>query len=168
MPEKEVLISISKKSRKFGAVVLTENRLIYYNQNWLATKWKSPEKTAAEITAKLISTYRPTCLVTEQLTFKQQHIPSSIKARQTILDVAKKNQLAIKEYSLSEARASLSSGIKATKDNVARILISRYPEFKRFRPNEAGWQIAHYQPLFNALTLGFHFFNDKKDMSVTS
>jgi|SRR5882757_851855 len=163
MPEKEILISISKKSRKLGIVILTESRVIYYNQNWLVNKRKSAEETAAEITEKLIDAYKPVCLVMERLTFKQQQRTQSfIKARQKIFEVAKRHRLAIKEYSLQEARASFCPGVKVTKNSVARILVFQYPEFARFRPEKPGWQIDHYQPLFNALALGFHFLKDVK------
>ena len=157
------LLAIAPFYRGFGFVVVGNGqRLIGYGMKRGGTANKQ-ERFLPQVTS-LMQYYRPTAIVVEDWTATECRRAAWIRELlQELWDLAAREQIPAQRFSRSAVQVTFSpDGKKATKHQVARFLVSLYPE------------IAHKQPpvrkpwmgedarmyLFDALALALVFYAD--------
>jgi Holliday junction resolvasome RuvABC endonuclease subunit len=140
-----------------GVAVFEDTSLRYYGVKCLRVPG-TPEqvrRAAARILTELIAAHRPSHVAVEQPLVVQQraellaHVIAAIKA------TARARGLTVSEYAPLEVRRQVCEGSRATKSDVARRLVTRYPELRRYTalPGKA-WAEAYYERMFGAVAVG--------------
>jgi Holliday junction resolvasome RuvABC endonuclease subunit len=154
MSHPKTILATALTSRKLAVAIFFEERLIYYQSSSLASKEKCPADVAARNIENLIRAYNAKSLAIEELVYKQQQIPTVTTLRQKTIKVSRKYGLTVRSYTPSEVRSSLCRDSKSTNTALARVLVSHYPELKKFWRNQTEHQSAYRQLLFKAIAIG--------------
>jgi Holliday junction resolvasome RuvABC endonuclease subunit len=158
MPIKEsVILALDPGTREMGVAVLQGDELLDYRVKTFRNgrKVKDLLIQAAECMNELLDLYKPDVVVIEKPFFaKTKRSALLVFLVQELRRGARARGAALKLIGPLEVRARLLENSKATKRDVARKVIERFPELREhFHPGDH-WRERYWGHVFDAVALG--------------
>jgi Holliday junction resolvasome RuvABC endonuclease subunit len=140
-----------------GVAVLDRGHLIYHAVK-VIKKGGSPNQTlqnARRIILRLISDLRPDMLVIEKAFFAKSRNVSLLNVLvDEIRAIARRKGIRIVSFSPSTVKKFITGNGWATKAEVGRAVVLKYPELKVYLTQDRAWKERFHQNMFDAVALG--------------
>ncbi len=150
------ILAIDPGTREMGIAFLEEGKLIYYGVKVISKK--SPHETLKEgrkIILRLIRDFKPRLLVVEKAFFAQSRNLALLNVFfDEIKAIGKRKKLKFISYAPSTVKKFICGDGRASKKEVAKIIVSKYPELKVYLTQDRAWKERYHQNMFDAVSLG--------------
>ena len=160
------ILAIDPGTRKMGVAFLDKGNLIYYGVK-VIKKYKSPHETlkgCRRIVLRLINDFRPTILVVEKAFFSKNRNASLLNVFvDEIKAIARRKKIRLVSYAPNTVKKHICGYGRASKKDVARVIVSKYPELKVYLTQDRDWKERYHQNMFDAVALGV--ISQKKGIS---
>jgi crossover junction endodeoxyribonuclease RuvC len=158
-------LAIDPGTREMGVAFLEEGKLIYYGVKAIKKK-KSPHETLREgrkIILRLINDFKPDVLVLEKAFFVNNRSASLLNVFvDEIKAIGRRKGLKVISYAPSTVKKFICGNGRASKREVARVIVSKYPELKVYLTQDRAWKEEYHQNMFDAVALGMMEVTQKK------
>jgi crossover junction endodeoxyribonuclease RuvC len=158
MPKnKPKILAIDPGTREMGVAFLEGEKLIYHGVKAIPTD-KSPNeklKEGREIIIRLINDFKPDILVVEKSFFANNRTASLLHAFiNEIRAIGSKKGLKVMSYATSTVRKSIAGNGRASKKELSKVIVSKYPTLKVYISQDRAWKELYHQNMFDAIALG--------------
>jgi len=151
------ILAIDPGTRFMGAALLEKGQLIYHTVK-VIKKGGSPNQTlqnARRIILRLISDLKPDMLVVEKAFFAKSRNVSLLNVLvDEIRAIARRKRIKIVSFSPSTVKKFICGNGWATKAEVSRAVVLKYPELKVYLTQDRAWKERFHQNMFDAVALG--------------
>jgi len=151
------ILAIDPGTRFMGIALLEKGQLIYHTVK-VIKKGGSPNQTlqnARRIILRLISDLSPDMLVVEKAFFAKSRNVSLLNVLvDEIKAIARRKGIEIVSFSPSTVKKFITGNGWASKDEVARAVVLKYPELKVYLTQDRAWKERFHQNMFDAVALG--------------
>ncbi len=157
MPKHKRILAIDPGTREMGIALLEGERLLYHGVKVFAKK-TSPHETlnqGRETVIRLINDFRPDILVFEKTFFANNRNSALINVLvDEIKTIGKKRKLQVVGYAANTVKKFICGNGRATKKEVARAVIGRFPELTVYLKQDRKWKESYHHNMFDAVALG--------------
>lgn len=154
---KTKILAIDPGTRDMGVALLEGDKLIYHGVKTIK-KRTSPHETleaGRKIVFRLIKDLRPHILVVEKTFFKNNRNSSLLNVfYDEIIAIGKRKRLKVKSYAPNTVKKYICGNGCASKEEVAKVIVSKYPELKVYISQDRKWKERYHQNMFDAVALG--------------
>lgn len=151
------ILAIDPGTKYMGVALLDNGALIYSGVKVIHNR-RSPHeiiKTCREIILHLINDYRPWALVVEKTFFANNRNSALLNVLfDEIKIIGKRKNLQIICFAPSTVKKAICGNGLASKEDVARVVIAKYPELKVYLTQDRKWKERFHQNMFDAVALG--------------
>lgn len=162
MKKKQNILAIDPGTRYIGFALLDKGELVHYGVKTIS-KMKSSNETlmrGRKIILRLINDFQPQVLVVEKTFFGNNKdsilLNTFVKQIQTI---GKKKRLEVVSIATNTVRKAICGNGTASKEDVARAIVSRFPELQPYLTSDRKWKERFQQNMFDAVALGLACFD---------
>jgi Holliday junction resolvasome RuvABC endonuclease subunit len=154
------ILAIDPGTRYMGVAFLDGDKLIYHGVKVIPNdnNDKSPNeklKEGKEIIIRLINDFKPDILVIEKSFFANNRTASLLHAFiNEIKAIGNKKGLKVVSYATSTVRKSIAGNGRATKKELSKVIVSKYPTLKVYMSQDRAWKELYHQNMFDAIALG--------------
>jgi Holliday junction resolvasome RuvABC endonuclease subunit len=158
MPKnKSRILAIDPGTTLMGVAVLDRGQLIYHGVK-VIKKGSSPNENlqhARRVILRVIKDLRPDIVVVEKAFFAKSRNVSLLNVLvDEIKAIAKRKDLKLLSYSPSTVKKFICGNGWATKAEVSRAVVLKYPELKVYLTQDRAWKERFHQNMFDAVALG--------------
>lgn len=166
MPNKRTkILSIDPGTREMGVALLQNGDLIYHGVK-LIKKGRSPHENLREgriVVLRLINDFKPQVLVVERTFFAQNKNCALLNVFvDEIKTIGKRKGLKVESFAPNTVKKFICGHGRASKQDVARVIISIYPELKVYLTQDRKWKEEYWHNVFDAVALGIMASSNKK------
>lgn len=140
-----------------GVAFLDNCKLIYHGVKTFK-KRISPHETLMEgrkTVLRLINDFEPGILVVEKTFFANNRNAALLNVfMDEILAVGKRKGLKVISYAPNTVKKAICGNGRASKEEVARVIVSKFPELKVYLAQDRKWKDKYHQNMFDAVALG--------------
>lgn len=112
-------------------------------------------KAGRRIILRLIKDFRPRVLAVEKTFFANNRNSALLNVySDEIIAIGKRKKLKVVSYASNTIRKAICGNGRASKEDVARVLVSRFPELRVYLTQDRKWKVRYHQNMFDALALG--------------
>jgi crossover junction endodeoxyribonuclease RuvC len=157
MKTKSRVLAIDPGTRDMGVALLEGSTLIYHDVKVIRRKRSPHEKLKAgrEIILRLIRDFRPDALVVEKTFIASNRNASLLNVfADEIVAIGKRKGLVVKAYAPSTMKKAICGNGHASKEEVARAVVAKYPDLKVYLTQDRKWKAKYHQNMFDAVALG--------------
>jgi len=158
------ILAIDPGTKDMGVAFLDNGDLIYHGVKIIKNR-RSPHEILNEgrkIILRLIRDFKPDVLVYEKAFFSNNR---SIALLNTFVDeikvLARRKGIKIVGYAPSTIKKAICGNGRASKKEVAKIIVTRFPELKVYLTQDRAWKEKYHQNMFDAVALGMMAENHK-------
>ena len=150
------ILAIDPGLRYMGYALMDDGNLLYYGVK-VIDKSASPHATLTEgrkTILRLINDFKPEILVYEQSFFKNNKTAALLNVLVSeIKAIGKRKKLTAISVAPSKLKKRICGTGRATKQEVACVVISKYPKLKVYLPQAQKWKERYWYNLFDAVAL---------------
>ena len=150
------ILAIDPGTREMGIAFFDDGKLIYYGVKTIK-KGKSPSETLKEgrkIILRLIKDFKPNVLVVEKAFFANNRNASLLNVLvDEIKAIGKRKGLKVVSFAPSTVKKAICGNGRASKREVARIIVSKYSELKVYLTQDRAWKELYHQNMFDGVAL---------------
>lgn len=154
---KTKILAIDPGTRAMGVALLENDKLIYHAVISIK-KGKTPHETLAEgrrIILRLIADFQPDVLAVEKTFFANNRNAAILNVfADEIKAIGRKKGLEVFAFAPSTVKKFIAGNGRASKLEVAKIVIAQYPELKVYLNQDRKWKEAYHLNMFDAVALG--------------
>jgi crossover junction endodeoxyribonuclease RuvC len=154
---KPKILAIDPGTRYMGVAFLDGEKLIYHGVKVILND-KSPNeklKEGKEIIIRLIDDFKPDILVVEKSFFANNRTASLLHVFiNEIIAIGNKKGLKVVNYATSTVRKSVCGNGRASKKELSKVIVSKYPNLKVYMSQDRAWKELYHQNMFDAIALG--------------
>jgi len=151
------ILAIDPGTREMGIAFLEEGKLIYHGVKVIGKK-KTPSEALKEgrrIILRLIKDFKPGALVLEKAFFANNQSAALLNVFvDEIKAIGRRKGLKVMSFAPSTVKKAICGNSRASKKEVARVIISKYPELKVYLTQDRAWKEEYHQNMFDAVALG--------------
>ena len=151
------ILAIDPGTRYVGIAFFEGKELVYYGVKTIK-KMALAHDTLQEgrkIISRLIQDFKPTTLVVEKTFFSNNRNSALLNVfADEIKVIGKKKGLKVVAYAANTVRKSVCGNGSASKDEVAKVIVSYYPELKPYLTSDRKWKEKFHRNMFDAVALG--------------
>ncbi len=151
------VLAIDPGTREIGIAFLEGDTIVYHEVKMIPKK-KKPQETLREgkkIVLRLINDFRPQILAVEKTYFANNRKAATLNAFVAwIRMIGKRKGLSVVSYASNTVRKYVCGNGRASKEEVARAIIARYPELKVYVTQDRKWKASYHHNMFDAVALG--------------
>jgi len=150
------ILAIDPGTREMGVAFLEGGKLIYHGVKVIRKKRSPHERLQAgrEIVLRLIRDFRPAILVVEKTFFARNRNTSLLNVfADEIVSIGKRKGLKVKSFAPSTMKKEIAGNGHATKEEVAGVVVARFPELKVYLTQDRKWKERFHQNMFDAVAL---------------
>ena len=150
------ILAIDPGTREMGVAFLEGGKLIYHGVRVIRKKRSPHERLQAgrEIVLRLIKDFRPAILVVEKTFFARNRNTSLLNVfADEIVSIGKRKGLKVKAFAPSTMKKAIAGNGHATKEEVADVVVARFPELKVYLTQDRKWKERFHQNMFDAVAL---------------
>jgi len=166
------ILAIDPGTREMGVAVFEGKQLVYYGVKTVRGRRSPAEvlRRIQEITASLITRYRPSCLAIEKMFLVQKSASLLVVAAEEIKATGRQHGLEIYEYAPTFVRKLICNSGRATKEQTAKVVTRRFPELRPYLEQKTKWEALYYANMFDAVALALCCAadSDRDNPSVTT
>jgi len=159
------ILAIDPGTREMGIAFLDKGKLIHFGVKAIK-KRKSPHETLREgrkIILRLIKDFKPDVLVVEKVFFANNRSASLLNVfADEIRAIGRRKGIKVIGYAPSTAKKMICGNGRASKEEVARAVVSTFPELRVFLTQDRKWKEKYHHNMFDAVALGMIFANHEK------
>jgi len=163
------ILAIDPGTKYMGVAFLDNGALIYSGVKVIRNR-RSPHEiiqTCRKIILRLISDYRPQALVVEKTFFANNRNSALLNVLfDEIKNIGKRKNLPVICFAPSTMKKTICGNGLATKEEVARVVIARYPELKVYLTQDRKWKERFHQNMFDAVALGMMEIGNSKKRTI--
>ncbi len=165
------LVSIDPGMNKIGLASFDGNRLMDYVVKVIPSAPLVRERLLSleEVLGRYLDEKRPTEIALEKTTFSSSTQNGLlVLAYYKMLAMARRRRIPVHEYVPISIRKTVCGNGHATKRDVVKVLISKYPELRIFTGTDRRWKERHYFNLFDAVAVGLTHIKRSKQHAIKS
>ena len=151
------ILAIDPGTREIGIAFLEDEKLIYHGVKVVKDR-KSPHeklKEGRKIILRLIKDFNPQSLVVEKAFFAQNRNASLLNVFvDEIKAIGRRKNLKFISYAPSTVKKYICGNGRASKEEVAKVVVAKYPELKVYLTQDRAWKEKYHQNMFDAVALG--------------
>ncbi len=140
-----------------GVALLDNGALIYGGVKVIRNR-RSPHEIIREcrkIVLRLIKDYRPQVLMAEKTFFANNRNSALLNVLfDEIRSIGKRKKLQVICYAPNTVKKAICGNGLAKKEEVARVVIAKYPELKVYLTQDRKWKESFHHNMFDAVALG--------------
>lgn len=151
------ILAIDPGTRYIGIAVLDGTQLAYYGVKSLPRRKSQHEvlKEARKIIRSLIDDFKPMALVVEKTFFANDRNGTLLNAfADEIGKIGRRNRLSVRALAANTVRKIVCKDGTATKQEVAKAIVSLFPELSPYLSSDRRWKERFYYNMFDAVALG--------------
>jgi crossover junction endodeoxyribonuclease RuvC len=150
------ILAIDPGTKYMGFAFLDNGALLYSGVKVIRNR-RSPHEimqVCRKIILRLIKDYQPQVLVVEKTFFANNRNSALLNVLfDEIKNIGKRKKLPVICYAPSTVKKVICGDGRASKENVARVVISKYPELKVYLTQDRKWKAAFHHNMFDAVAL---------------
>lgn len=154
---KNKILAIDPGTRYIGVAVFNGKELSYYDVKTIQQR-KSPHELLTEgrkIIRMLLEDFRPETLVVEKTMFANIKGSATLnKFTDEIIKIGRKRRLRTHTLSANTVRKRICGNGWASKQDVAREIVARFPELKPYASSDRRWKEEFFYNMFDAVAVG--------------
>lgn len=135
-----------------------DNGVLIYSGVRVIRNRRSPHEilnTARKTILRLIKDLRPQVLVVEKTFFANNRNSALLNVLyDEIRNIGKRKKLRVVCYAPNTVKKAICGNGLASKEEVARVVIAKYPELKVYLTQDRKWKVWFHQNMFDAVALG--------------
>jgi len=165
------LVSIDPGMNKFGLASFDGDQLIDYVVKIIPSAPLVRERLLSleEVLGRYFDEKKPTEIALEKTTFSSSTQNGLlVLAYYKMLAMARRRRIPVHEYVPISIRKTVCGNGHATKRDVVKVLISKYPELRIFTGTDRRWKERHYFNLFDAVAVGLTHIKRSKQHVIKS
>ena len=151
------ILAIDPGTREMGVALLEGGKLIHHGVKSIK-KGKSPHETQKEgrkVILRLINDFKPGVMVVEKTFFANNRSAAILNVfADEIKAIGKRKGLRVIGFAPSTVKKFICGNGRASKLEVARVIIARYPELKVYMTQDRKWKEEYHQNMFDAVAIG--------------
>jgi crossover junction endodeoxyribonuclease RuvC len=151
------ILAIDPGTREMGVAFLKGDSLVYHEVATIPRK-KTPHETLREgrkAILRLVNDFRPQVLAVEKTFFANNRNAVLLNVfADEIQAIGKRKGLKVVGYAPNTVKKYICGNGRASKEEVARAVIARYPELKVYLTQDRKWKEAYHHNMFDAVALG--------------
>ena len=114
-----------------------------------------PNELGRKVILRLINDYRPDVLVVEKTFFANNRNSSLLNVFvDEIKAIGKRKGLRVISYAPNTVKKIICGDGRASKEDLAKVIVSKYPELKVYLIQDRKWKERYHQNMFDAVALG--------------
>ena len=150
------ILAIDPGTRLMGVAYLNDGRLLYHSVKVIA-RGRSPQETlqrARGVILRLIEDLEPLTIAAEKTFFSKNRNAALLNVLfDEIRSIARKKGLQFISYAPSTIKKFTCNNGRATKKEVATVIVSKFPELKVYLTQDREWKERFHQNMFDAVAL---------------
>jgi len=151
------VLAIDPGIRKMGIAFLEGGKLIYHGVKTIKKSVSPHEayKECRKTVLRLVNNFKPNILVVEKAFFFNNRNASLLNVLvDEIKSIARRNKVKYVSYAPSTVKKYICENGRASKNEVARVIVAKYPELRVFLNQDRAWKEKFHQNMFDAVALG--------------
>lgn len=157
LKKNQKILAIDPGTREMGIAFLENDKLIYHGVKTF-DKFLSPHeklRTGRKIILRLIQDFKPKILVIEKTFYSRNRKTSLLNVfADEIVSIAKRKKLKVVSYAPCTVKKYICGHGRASKEDVARIVVSKFPELNVYLTQDKTWKERFHRNMFDAVALG--------------
>ena len=154
---KKRILAIDPGTRRIGVALLEDGKILYHGVK-VTKKQKTPNATlqeARKAILRLITDLKPKIIICEKAFFSKNRNASLLRVLvDEIKAIAKRKGIHLQSFAPSTVKKNIAGNGRASKMEVAKVVVSKYPELKVFLTQDRAWKEKFHQNMFDAVALG--------------
>jgi crossover junction endodeoxyribonuclease RuvC len=154
---KTKILAVDPGTRAMGVALLEGDTLVYHAVK-IIKKGKTPHETLEEgrkTILKLIADYKPDILAVEKTFFANNRNAAILNVfADEIKAIGRRKGLEVFAFAPSTVKKFITGNGRASKLEVAKVVIAQYPELKVYLNQDRKWKEAYHLNMFDAAALG--------------
>ena len=156
MQSKGKILAIDPGTRNIGFALLDGGELVHYGVRTIR-RVKSPHEKLREgrkLILRLINDFGPQTLVVEKTFFANNRNSALLNVfADEIEAIGRRKRLRVRSLAANSVRKLICGNGAASKDDVARAVVSHYPELRPFLTSDRRWKERYHRNMFDAVAL---------------
>lgn len=162
MNNKKKILTIDPGTKYIGFALLEGRALIHYGVKTLQYQ-NEVLKQGKRIILRLIHDFHPDVMIVEKTFFgKNRNAKILNSLTRMIVHLGRKDRLVVSSIATNSVRKVVCDNGEASKDDVARAVVVRFPELKPYLTSNRRWKELYYRNMFDAVALGVAAEKDRK------
>lgn len=157
LKKNQKILAIDPGTREMGIAFLDKEKLVYHGVKTFK-RGRSPHETLREgrkTILRLIRDFKPQVFVVEKSFFaKNRNISLLNVFIDEMMSIAKRNELEVLSFAPCTLKKFICGYGRASKEDVARVIVAKYPELKVYLTQDRAWKEKFHQNMFDAVALG--------------
>lgn len=154
--DKKRILSIDPGTRNIGFALLDDGVLVHYGVK-VIRRMQSPHEKLREgrkLILRLINDFRPHTLVVEKTFFAKNRNSALLNVfADEIKAVGRREGLQVQSLAANTVRKLICGNGAASKDDVAKSMVSRYRELSPYLTSDRRWKERYHRNMFDAVAL---------------
>lgn len=155
--KKPRLLAIDPGTRNLGFALFERDELLHYGVKSI-TRHHTPHETlkaGRKFILTLLDDFRPTTLAIERAFFANNRNVALLNVFvDEICSLAKHNGIKVIRLAPSTVKKTVAGNGRAGKHEVAKVVVSRFPELKVFISQDRKWKARYHSNMFDAVAIG--------------
>jgi Holliday junction resolvasome RuvABC endonuclease subunit len=151
------ILAIDPGTRLMGVAFLDDGKLVYHAVKVIA-RGKSPQETlqrAKAVILRLINDLDPQLIAAEKTFFSRNRNTALLNVLfDEIRSIARRRGLQFVSFAPSTIKKFTCGNGRASKKEVATVVVARFPELKVFLTADRAWKERFFQNAFDAIAIG--------------
>jgi len=150
------ILAIDPGTREMGIALLEGRKLIYHGVKQIKSAPSPAERLreARQVVMTLLKDFRPQTLVVEKAFFANNRNASLLNVLvDEIRALGRRRGLKVLSFAPSTVKKHICGNGRASKKEVARAVVARYPELKVYLTQDRAWKESYHQNMFDAVAL---------------
>lgn len=159
MPNHIKILAIDPGTREMGVALLQHKELIYHGVETIKRGLTPHEKLeeGRRILLRLINDFKPQVLAVEKTFFANNKNAALLNVfADEIKAIGKRKGLSVVSYAPNTIKKFICGNGRASKEEVAKVIISMFPELKVFLTQDRAWKARYHQNMFDAVALALY------------
>ena len=155
--QKLKILAIDPGTRELGIAFLENEALVYHGVKVIKNR-RSPHDTLKECRqtiVRLIDDFAPHVLAVEKTFFANNKNAALLNVvADEIVVLGKRKHLRVQSLAPNTVKKRICGNGRASKEEVARAIVSRYPELRVYKDQDRKWKLRFHENMFDAVALG--------------
>jgi crossover junction endodeoxyribonuclease RuvC len=151
------ILAIDPGIALMGIAFFDSGKLVYHGVE-VVTGRKTPQEKLREARKRilrLVRDFKPRVLVIEKASFANNRTAALLNVLTSdIKAIARRKKLGLVDYAPSTVKKWLCGNGHASKKEVAKAVVARFPELKVYLTQDRAWKEEYHQNMFDAVALG--------------
>lgn len=151
------ILAIDPGTREMGIALMDKGKPVYYGVKTIKKRLSPHEtlKAARQVVLRLIRDFAPKTLVVEKAFFANNRNAALLNVLvDDIKAMGKRKGIKVLSYAPNTVKKFIGGNGRASKIEVAKVIIAQFPELKVYLPQDRKWKEKFHLNMFDAIALG--------------